>query len=220
MDHILTTALPFWNLLTAQQKKQIEERCVGQTYGKGEVLYNSLKDSRGIKVVKSGRIRISIPVSKGELMISRLGPGKYCILGVFPQLRYLSWDIHVESEMNSEILSIPESIYNEISSQNPDIAEFNQRIMIERISEIVHSLSEMTASNMEQRLAFFLLRTHSQLGKMEIELTYEMIAKDLCTAREVVSRLLKKLEARGFLKLNRGNIILNDLDGLENLCNL
>lgn len=219
MDHILSRSLPFWKLLTAQQKKQIEEHCVCQSYKKGEIIYNSLKDSRGIKVVKNGRIRISIPVSRGELLIQRLGAEGHCILGVFPQLTALSWDVHMEAETDSEVLSVPESIYNEISGSNPAVSEFNHKMMIMRISEIIHFLSEMTASTVEQRLAFFLLCMEDQLKKKEIDLTHEMIAKDLCTAREVVSRLLKKMEHNGYVKLGRGYIILKDTEGLNMICN-
>jgi CRP/FNR family transcriptional regulator len=41
---------------------------------------------------------------------------------------------------------------------------------------------------------------------MVVNCTHEDIAKDIGTAREVVSRLLKELEKQGLLELKRGKI--------------
>lgn len=219
MRESLIKALPFWKLLTGEEKKIIEQRCVEQSYKKGEVIYSSLKDSHGIKIVTAGQIRVCIPVPKGELLLNRFGSGKYCILGVFPCLRELPWDVSVEAEANTDILSIPEKVYNEISEHNSSLMEFNQQIIVGRISEMIHILSQIAVANTEQRLALLLLRMAEETKVCEIKLTHETMAKDICTAREVVSRQLKQFEACGLVRIGRGKVSILNLEGLKAVYN-
>jgi CRP/FNR family transcriptional regulator len=53
---------------------------------------------------------------------------------------------------------------------------------------------------------------------MEIKITHETLAEEVGTAREVISRHLKKMEAGGLVKLGRGTISLSDIDELTALC--
>jgi CRP/FNR family transcriptional regulator len=50
-----------------------------------------------------------------------------------------------------------------------------------------------------------------------ITLTHQQLATELGTAREVVSRLLKELERRGWVGLTRGEIAIRDRAALERL---
>jgi CRP/FNR family transcriptional regulator len=46
----------------------------------------------------------------------------------------------------------------------------------------------------------------SETGKKIIELSHQQIADDLNSSREVISRLLKKMEQQNLVKLNRNMI--------------
>ena len=61
---------------------------------------------------------------------------------------------------------------------------------------------------MDERLEIYLNRYRDKTGKTVIELSHQQIAEDLNSSREVISRLLKKMEQRGLLKLNRNKIEL------------
>jgi len=45
-------------------------------------------------------------------------------------------------------------------------------------------------------------------GLTEIKITHQQMASELGTAREVISRLLKKMEHDGIIKIQRGKICL------------
>ncbi|MNU09953.1 Bacterial regulatory protein, crp family [compost metagenome] len=61
---------------------------------------------------------------------------------------------------------------------------------------------------MDERLEFYLKRHSDACGCSEVNLSHQEIATELNTSREVVSRLLKKMEQRGLVKLNRNQIEL------------
>ena len=66
---------------------------------------------------------------------------------------------------------------------------------------------------MNQRLVRLLLNT----GQPELHVTHQELADELATAREVVSRHLKRLEGYGLLRLNRGSIEIIDATNLKNI---
>jgi CRP/FNR family transcriptional regulator len=59
---------------------------------------------------------------------------------------------------------------------------------------------------MDERLEFYLKRYAAQTGNRKISLSHQQIADDLNSSREVISRLLKKMEQRNLVKLSRNMI--------------
>ena len=64
---------------------------------------------------------------------------------------------------------------------------------------------------MDERLVFYLKQKIEGRGN-QIAISHQEIANDLNSAREVISRLLKKLEQLGAIKLERNLIHIIDLD--------
>ena len=59
---------------------------------------------------------------------------------------------------------------------------------------------------MDERLRNYLSRQFNELNTRELKLTHQQIADDLNTSREVITRLLKKLEQNGAIKIHRSHI--------------
>ena len=57
---------------------------------------------------------------------------------------------------------------------------------------------------MDERLAFYIERQVNQFGNT-VKITHQEIANDLNTSREVISRLLKKMENNGWIIMNRNS---------------
>jgi CRP/FNR family transcriptional regulator len=74
-----------------------------------------------------------------------------------------------------------------------------------RFEELLNVVDQIAFKNMDERLAWYLKRQAAALGK-NLQLTHQQIAQDLNSSREVISRLLKKMEKTGFISMER-NII-------------
>ena len=74
-----------------------------------------------------------------------------------------------------------------------------------RFEELLQVIDHIAFKNMDERLEWY-LQNQSQYGK-EIFLTHQQIANDLNSSREVISRLLKKLENQGRVELHRNSIL-------------
>jgi CRP/FNR family transcriptional regulator len=69
-------------------------------------------------------------------------------------------------------------------------------------------MEEVTFGDIDQRLAAILLARRGDTDHHVFNVTHQALATELGTAREVVSRHLKRFEARGWLQLGRGTIEL------------
>lgn len=75
----------------------------------------------------------------------------------------------------------------------------------------------MLWKSFDKRLAQFLEQENILEGSDILNITHEMIANHMGTAREVVTRMLKYFQSEGIVKLSRGKIELADKNKLKGL---
>jgi len=75
-----------------------------------------------------------------------------------------------------------------------------------RFEEVLDVIDRIAFRAMDERLEFYLKRHRDACDCVDLNLSHQEIATELNTSREVISRLLKKLEQRGVLKMHRNNI--------------
>ena len=81
----------------------------------------------------------------------------------------------------------------------------------DRMEELLETVDTLAFMNMDERL-FKYLKDKAMVNQNEfIQTTHQEIAADLHTSRVVISRLLKKMEHDGKIKLNRSQIHLIEL---------
>lgn len=74
-----------------------------------------------------------------------------------------------------------------------------------KYQELLQTINEIAFKNMDERLEFYLKKQVKQFGNT-IKMTHQEIANDLNSSREVISRLMKKMEKNGWLIINRNHI--------------
>jgi CRP/FNR family transcriptional regulator len=103
-------------------------------------------------------------------------------------------------------------MFQRLLAESALFREFIFRYFAERVADLMQLVEEVAFGGMDQRLANYLLERGPQL-----ETTHQVIADELGTAREVVSRRLKQLEGRGLVRLERGQVLILDAGGLLRL---
>ncbi len=78
-------------------------------------------------------------------------------------------------------------------------------------------MSQMLFSSFDKRLAGYLEDERRKTGSLCISTTHDQIAKNLGSAREVVSRMLKYFEREGLVSLSRGSVTITDPQRLKAL---
>ena len=216
MENIFTEALPFWNDLKEEQKTLILTSSFQNKITKGTINHHNSNQCSGVEIVREGRVRVFITSANGgEITLYRLLSGDACILSAACMMKNLSMEISMEFEEETELIIIPKDVYKKILDENPACTQYTLNLLSEKFSDVMWLFNQYVFSNMAKRLSDALIDHISLEGSTSLLITHEILAKDLGTAREVVTRLLKQFQTDGILKLHRGKIEILDLKKLR-----
>ena len=103
-----------------------------------------------------------------------------------------------------------EDQYKKIHDENAVVKDYTLEMISERFSDIMWLFNQYVFSNVASRLAVAILEHRALAGTDVLTITHDVLARDLGTAREVVTRLLKQFQLDGMVKLTRGKIEVLD----------
>lgn len=111
-------------------------------------------------------------------------------------------------EESSRLLAIPIRYLDEWMLQFPSWKNFIMRTYSQRFDELLRSFDAVAFLRMDERLIHYLAGRRKAEGSDTLRISHQDIATELHTSREVISRLLKKLEHDGRVRLGRNRIEL------------
>lgn len=183
----------------------------------GELLLDAGQPITSTMLVLDGRVKIYREDDKGnEFLMYYLEPGAACAFSIMCALNNEVSQITALAESDTTLLSIPFEDTMRWMRDYKSWDEFVLRNYRSRFEEILLTLDNIAFRNMDERLVFYLKRKMEGEGS-EIGISHQDIARDLNSAREVISRLLKKMEQRGAVKLDRNLIRIVNLDILTSV---
>jgi CRP/FNR family transcriptional regulator len=157
-------------------------------------------------LVLDGRIKVYREDEDGnEFLMYYLEPGSACAFSIMCALNNEKSQITAMTETDTTIVSIPFDATARWMSQYPSWDVFVLKNYRNRFEELLNTLDHIAFRSMDERLLFY-LKGKIEGGGSEIHISHQEIARDLNSAREVISRLLKKLEQRGVVQLERNLI--------------
>lgn len=210
-------AFPFWDKITENEQKLILDNSSLLKVHTGENIHDST-DCTGVLVVKSGQLRVYMVSAEGkEITLYRLNPYEVCMLSAACILNNISFDVMVDAEKDSEVYLINPYSYKELKDKNIVVESFTNSVINSSFSEAMWLMEQVLFMSFDKRLAIFLLE-QSEASKSDVlNLTHDYIAKNMGTAREVVSRMLKYFQTENMVSLSRGTVSLIDKPKLRKL---
>ena len=115
------------------------------------------------------------------------------------------------AEEETELLLITVNYLNEWLCKYSSWKTFILDSYNSRLNEMLEVIDSLAFMNMDERLLKFIKDKCMVLGSLDLDITHQQIAQELNSSREVISRLLKKMEQRNLVKLARNNITLLNL---------
>jgi len=185
----------------------IEKNAVERAFNAGEVIMRTGQYIKSTVLVLEGRIKIYRENQDGgEFLMYYLGAGQACAVSMICAVQSQTSEIMAQAEENTEVLMIPIQLMDDMMNQYKTWYQFVVQTYRSRFDELLTVVDNIAFRNMDERLEFYLKRHADKTGKRNIELSHQQIADDLNSSREVISRLLKKMEQRSLLKLHRNMI--------------
>lgn len=146
-----------------------------------------------------------------ELLLYFLERGDTCAMTLSCCLGQTKSEIRAVAEKDTVLIMIPIEKMEEWTSKYKSWRNFVFESYHARLTEMLDTIDTIAFLNMDQRLMKY-LQDKAKINQHEIvNNTHQEIAYDLHTSRVVISRLLKKLELEGKIKLQRNSIEVLDL---------
>ncbi len=208
----------FYTALTEAEKTTFESNLVKVTYEKGVNLHNPEGECLGVLLVQTGGLRVYILSEDGrEITLYRLGPDSICVLSASCILNYITFDVHIEAELDTDVFLLNSAAFGRISRQNLTAENFALKSAVEKFSDVMWAIEQLLFMSFDKRLAVFLFDEITKSNTDTLHYTQEQIAKYVGSAREVVSRMLKIFQSDGILEQTRGSIKIIDKNKLKKL---
>ena len=218
MNTLPLESLSFWPHLTPQQQQTLTQTVQRATYAPGQIIRSPDTDCLGALLIQSGVVRIYLLSEDGrEATISRMTAGEVCVLSASCMLSAITFDVQIQAEVEVEALVIPIQYLAALMRENIYVENFIYKAAAERFSHAIRAVEQMLFYTLEQRVASYLLEESKRLETDTLQVTQEQLAQAIGSAREAVTRTLKKLSSAGAVELFRGGVRLLDRKGLERL---
>lgn len=192
--------------------EKLDKNAIERVFHAGEVIVRSGQYIKSTVLVISGRIKIYRENDEGgEFLIYYLGPGEACAVSMICAIQSQTSEITAKAVEETEVIMFPVQLMDELMSKFKSWSHFVIQTYRNRFDEMLTVIDNIAFRNMDERLEFYLKRAKTDSGQTLLNLTHQQIADDLNSSREVISRLLKKMEQLGKIKLNRNSIEIIDL---------
>lgn len=173
----------------------------------GTVLMQQGQHIKYTVLVVEGRIKLYREGEDlGEFFMYYLEPGDACAISMVCTASGKASEVMAKAVEDSIVLMIPVHHMEELMKNHKSWYQFVIESYRRRFEEVLNVLDSTVFKNMDERLLSYIRGQSEKLGTHELKLTHQEIATDLNSSREVVSRLLKKMEQKGLVKLYRNYI--------------
>jgi len=180
-----------------------------QVFGLGEACDNYL-------IVLEGRVRVQVTTPSGrEFVLYRVGKGQSCVLTTSCLLATDHYPAEAIAETPVTALALGGRDFHRGLAEVKEFRDFVFQNLGRRLSEVMLSVERLTTGRIDCRLARFLVQARGADGR--VRRTHQEIARDIGSAREVVSRHLKRFESAGWVELGRSAVTLVDVPALQSL---
>jgi CRP/FNR family transcriptional regulator, anaerobic regulatory protein len=207
---------PILNTLDTSTRSSLLSSAQAITMPEGAKVFIEGANCSNYLLVLQGSVRVQkLSESGREIVLYRVESGQSCVLTTSCLLSSENYNAEAITETPVEAVAIPNAIFQELLASSKEFRTFVFSTYSERLTGLLMLIDAIAFGRMDARLADVLTELADQDGA--IAKTHQELARELGTAREVVSRLLKEFERRGWLSLGRGHILVCDLTALQQL---
>ena len=163
---------------------------------------------QAVPIVIHGLIRASRTEENKELLLYYLHPGEMCTMSFSACCSNTTSLIEAVTLEHTKIILLPAKKVNEYVHHHPTCNSYVSSIFHKRYLDLLDTIGDLIFHGLDERLLIYLKGKAVLSGKAILNITHQQIANELGNAREVVSRLLKKLEGENIIITSRNQITL------------
>ncbi len=185
-------------------------------YARGETVFSPDSRPDNLMFLVEGTLRVSQTADSGrEIVLYRVEAGESCVLTTACMLAEEAYNAEGIAETALVAVALSQGTFDLLAAEEPSFRRFVFAAYSRRLLDLLHVVDEVAFGRIDVRLAARLLTLAGT--NVEVSATHDDLARELGTAREVVSRVLQDFQKRGFVSQARGRVRLLARDSLKRI---
>ena len=210
----LIRRVPLFSMLTNDQAQTIADSVVKRRFRRGEIVVEQGRKSNALFILLNGRARVLTSDSRGrEVILAVLQAGDY--VGEMSLIDNEPHSATVRAEVQTDVLMLGRIEFARCLPENSSMAYAVMRGLVQRLRHADRKIESLALMDVYGRVARALLEFATETGDGEMlireKISRQDIAKMVGASREMVSRVMKDLEERGFIQTQEnGSIVVKE----------
>ncbi len=210
----LIRRVPLFSMLTDAQAVTVADGVVKRRFKRGEMIVEQGKKTNALFILLNGRARVVSTDSRGrEVILATLQPGDH--IGEMSLIDNEPHSATVRAEVQTDVLMLGRNEFARCLPENSSMAYAVMRGLVQRLRHADRKIESLALLDVYGRVARALLEFAVDGGDGERivrdKISRQDIAKMVGASREMVSRVMKDLEERGYIQtLDNGSVVIKD----------
>lgn len=196
----LSEIKPYLPTFNSELLQEIANNSIIQDVPAGMEILKEGQYVKMIPIVLEGLVKVITRTEEKELLLYYIGSMQSCIMSFSAGLTNSPSRIFATTEEPSTLLLLPADKLNKWVKQFPAINDLFYHQYNLRYTEMLDTINSLLFGRLDHRLYNYLLEKSKMRGEKILAIRHKQIATELGTAREVITRVLKKLEQEGKIK--------------------
>lgn len=190
-------------------EKILQESSIKE-FPKGTEILREQQYVKVLPIVVNGLIKVYSRFDEKELLLYYIESAQSCVMSFYAALKNTPSKVFAKTEEDSTVLLLPVHLLPTWLKEYPDFNELFYNQFNLRYSELLDTIGSLLLDKMDKRLYDHLKKKTELSHNNSVNMSHSQIANELGTAREVVTRVLKKLETDGKVEQKSGKIRIID----------
>lgn len=204
--------VPLFSMLPEDQLAALAAVVSRESFPRGATIIAAGETSDSLYVVVSGKVKVMMGEDPGrEIILSILGPGEY--FGEMVPIADSTRSASVITLEPCEVLVLSKRNFSKCLSENFEMAMTVMRCLVQRLREADRKIGSLALMDVYGRVAHLLLDMSETIDGQHV-VTQKVVKQDMArmigASREMVSRVMKHLQAVGYIDVRGKSIYLRD----------
>jgi CRP/FNR family transcriptional regulator, cyclic AMP receptor protein len=210
----LIRRVPLFAMLTATQAEGVAEAVIKRRFKRGELVVEQGKKSNALFIILNGRCRVFTSDARGrEVILANLQSGDY--IGEMSLIDNESHSATVRAEVQTDVLMLGRLEFARCLPENTSMAYAVMKGLVQRLRSADRKIESLALMDVYGRVARALMEASEPDTDgghiIRTKVSRQDLAKMVGASREMVSRVMKDLEERGFIETQTtGAVLIRD----------
>jgi CRP/FNR family transcriptional regulator len=191
-------------------KSLLAKEATLRVFQPGDMLMDAGQYFKSTMLVVEGYVKLYREGEDGnEFFMYMIGPGEGCALSMICALKNERSELKATAMDETVVIQIPLELMDRLMLEHRSWYYFVLETYRKRFEDMLELIDHVIFKAMDERLEFYLRQKAEKLNTNILQTTHQEIANDLNSSREVISRLIKKMEQKGMVRSERNYMLLH-----------